>query len=188
MNALLGSQSRTEKYISSSGPSSASSSGSTAATVSALEQSCSEVFDDLKQGDVKSACAKWREWIKLADKESAASASTGGPGGKAVLPEAFVKKLVTVILSTALPATANSDGDATQVVTARSTPAKGKQRAYASELMSSLLRRRVVGDEMWPGGVVVNGLLPLNDWVSSGDRVSRQGVCIVSRLYIDDKS
>jgi len=72
----------------------------------------------------------------------------------AALPGSFVKALVKVVFETALP-DFGKEGDSK------------KRGHYASGIITTLLQKGLVNDEMLSGGVVAAGLLPLADWVSS---------------------
>ena len=140
LNALLGSSSRTEEYLSiaSTGSSSKQINGT---TETPAEKAVGEILALLAKGDSKAASSRL-------DKALA--------NQKEHLSEKEVKKLVQAIFSTALPALGK------EVV------AESKRRGpYSPAMIESLLERRLVNDEMIKGGVVAAALLPLEDWVRS---------------------
>lgn len=90
----------------------------------------------LKNKDVAGAQKAWKDWVA---KESDAA--------EGVFSDKFVRKVVNVVFGAAL----NEDGKPKNV--------------YAGEVLKDLVSRRVISDSMWKEGVVVDGLLPLDDWV-----------------------
>lgn len=91
----------------------------------------------LKSKDVTGAQKTWRDWVA---KESDTA--------EGVFSDRFVRKVVRAVFGAAL----NEDNKPKGV--------------YASEVLKDLVSRRVVSDGMWKEGVVVDGLLPLGDWVN----------------------
>jgi hypothetical protein len=135
LNALLGSQARTEEYISL--PSSAQTNGKADREEDSREKSISDIQKALSKGDTKAANARLNDLLS--------DQNTTPPGS-------FVKKLVKVIFETALP-DFGKEGESK------------KRGAYASTMITTLLQKGLVNDEMLSGGVVAAGLLPLADWV-----------------------
>jgi hypothetical protein len=139
LNALLGSQARTEEYISLPAGT-GQTNGSVDQDEEVREKCMSEIQKALSKGDIKSANARLNDL--LSDQY-------------ATLPGSFVKKLVKVIFETALP----DLGKSSEVESKKRGP-------YASNMITTLLQRGLVNDEMINGGVVAAALLPLSDWVS----------------------
>ena len=141
LNALLGSSARTEEYLSIA--STASSSRQINGTVDdPKEKIGSEIIALLAKGDTKAAATRLEKSLNAGQKDQ--------------LSEKIIKKIVHAIFSTALPAL-GKEGES-----------ESKKRGpYAPGMITSLLERRLVNDEMIEGGVVAAGLLPLEDWVSS---------------------
>jgi hypothetical protein len=135
LNALLGSQARTEEYIAL--PTSTSQPGKTDQAEEGREKTIAEISKALSKGDTKAANARLNDL--LSDQDT-------------TLPGSSVKKLVTAIFETALP-DLGKDGESK------------KRGSYASSMITTLLQRGLVNDEMLNGGVVAAGLLPLADWV-----------------------
>jgi hypothetical protein len=135
LNALLGSQARTEEYISL--PSTAQA-GKVDQEEQVRERSMAEMQKALSTGDIKAANARLNDL--LSDQNT-------------TLPDSFVKALVKVVFETALP-DLGKEGESK------------KRGHYASGMITTLLQKGLVNDEMLSGGVVAAGLLPLADWVS----------------------
>jgi len=139
LNALLGSQARTEEYIAL--PTSKDEANGTVDHDEETRDKCmSEIEKALSKSDTKPANARLNDL--LSDQY-------------ATLPGSFVKKLVKVIIETALP----DLGKSTEVESKKRGP-------YASSMITTLLQRGLVNDEMIHGGVVAAALLPLSDWVN----------------------
>ena len=136
LNALLGSQARTEKYISLP---EAAQAGKANQKHEIQDKSMADIQKALSKGDIKTANARLNDL--LSDQNTA-------------LPGSFVKALVKVVFETALP-DFGKEGDSK------------KRGHYASGIITTLLQKGLVNDEMLSGGVVAAGLLPLADWVSS---------------------
>lgn len=138
LNALLGSQAKTEEYLSLSksavtGKAAGSDEGDDYKMVNAFKAS-------LAKGDLKAARATLEK--RLSSKQA--------------ISEKSVKQIVHAIFHTALPAL---DKD---------VEGESKKRGpYDGQMIKLLLDRRLVHDEMLKGGVVASGLLPMGDWVSS---------------------
>jgi hypothetical protein len=139
LNALLGSQARTEEYISL--PTSGSSTENTGVDRQAeVRDKClDEITTALTKGETKAATARLNDLLS---------------GQDSVLPEQFVTKLVNVVFKAALP----DFGKEGEVESKKRGP-------YASKIMATLLQKGAVNDEMLKGGIVSAGLLPLADWV-----------------------
>jgi hypothetical protein len=139
LNALLGSQVRTGEYITLPITSDAQGTG-VDRQAGARDKCLSEITAALGKGDTKTATSRLNDLLS---------------GQDAVLPERFVTDLVNVVFGTALP-------DLGKEVEGESK----KRGPYASKMITTLLQRGVVNDEMIKGGVVSSALLPLSDWVS----------------------
>lgn len=139
LNALLGSQARTEEYIALPAGTTEIN-GSVDHDEEVRDKCMSEIEKAFSKGDIKAANARLNDL--LSDQY-------------ATLPGSFVKKLVKVIFETALP----DLGKPTDVESKKRGP-------YASNMITTLLQRGLVNDEMIPGDVVAGALLPLADWVS----------------------
>ena len=139
LNALLGSQARTEEYIAL--PTSKGEVNGTIDHDEEVRDKCmSEIENALSKSDTKAANARLNDL--LSDQY-------------ATLPGSFVKKLVKATFETALPELG------------KSTEVESKKRGpYASSMITTLLQRGLVNDEMIPGGVVAGALLPLADWTN----------------------
>ena len=101
----------------------------------------SQLSDALKQGDEKEADRLWAK-------------RTGTMSTQAV-PEAFAKEVLQEVLRAALRTTATSNGETAAI-----------SSTYCRSIVEDLLSRKAVNDGMWEGGLVLAGLLPLDDWVS----------------------
>lgn len=135
LNALLGSQARTEEYISL--PSNSEVNVKVDQDEQTREKSMSDIKKALLKGDTRAANARLNDL--LSDQNT-------------TLPGSFVKQLVKVIFETALP-DFGKEGESK------------KRGTYASGMITTLLQSGLVNDEMLSGGVVAAGLLPLADWV-----------------------
>jgi hypothetical protein len=151
LNALLGSQARTEEYISLPSASQAAN-GSIDRDEDVREKCIAEIETALSKGDTKAATARLNDL--LSDQY-------------ATLPGSFVKKLIKLVFETALPEL-KGEGESK------------KRGPYASKIVSTLLARRLVNDEMINGGVVAAGLIPLGDWVS--DRYGQRFDKLMTRI------
>lgn len=139
LNALLGSQARTEEYLSISNPG-LKSKQANGPTESVADKHVEEIIASLGKGDVATASTQLDKYLS---------------NHKDQMDVKIVKKLVHAIFCTALPGL-EKEGE---------TESK-KRGPYSPKMVSTLLKRRVVNDEMVRGGVVAAGLLPLEDWVS----------------------
>jgi len=135
LNALLGSQARTEEYISL--PSTTEANGKVDQEEEVRGKTMAEIKKSLSKGDIKTANARLNDLLS---------------NQEITLPGSFVKSLIKVIFETALP-DFGKEGESK------------KRGTYASTLMRTLLQKGFVNDEMLSGGVVAAGLLPLADWV-----------------------
>ena len=139
LNALLGSQARTEEYIALPA-SKGEVNGTTDHDEETRDKCMFEIEKAFSKGDIKAANARLNDL--LSDQY-------------ATLAGSFVKKLVNAIFETALP----DLGKSTEVESKKRGP-------YASSMITTLLQRGLVNDEMIHGGVVAAALLPLSDWVT----------------------
>lgn len=139
LNALLGSQARTEEYIALPAGTTEIN-GSVDHDEEVRDKCMSEIERALSKSDTKAANARLNDL--LSDQY-------------ATLPGSFVKKLVKAIFETALP----DLGKSTEVESKKRGP-------YASSMITTLLQRGLVNDGMIHGGVVAAALLPLSDWVN----------------------
>lgn len=154
LSALLGSSARTEEYLS------ISDSGSGSKQVNGTAETSGE--------------KEVSEIITLLDKRDANAASTRLDkilaGQKEQLSDKIVKKLVNAIFGTALPGL-HKEGES-----------EGKKRGpYSPAMITSLLQKRMVNDEMVKGGVVAAALLPLEDWVSSAPLHDRIELIVIGQ-------
>ncbi|KAL1413461.1 hypothetical protein Q8F55_001229 [Vanrija albida] len=117
----------------------------------------------LGDADVERAEKAFAAWLEAEDKSH---------GPKAKPTEAVVRRLITAVFSTALPKKDKADKEV-EAVPAAAAP-KGKLKApgpYAGKIVSTLVDRRVVTDAMWPGGLILAGLVPAGDWRSISELV-----------------
>ncbi|KAK8869661.1 hypothetical protein IAR55_000229 [Kwoniella newhampshirensis] len=131
MSMLLGTHAKSKTYLS-AGLAENGKPEIRSASKKAEDEIIARVATSLKQHDVASTEKIWTEWIVKQD--------------SSVLSEKFVRRLIEMILSSALDE-------------------EGKQiGSYPGSVVRDLVKRGVVSDSMWKEGFVIDGLLPLGDW------------------------
>lgn len=140
LNALLGSHARTEEYITLPTATSAVQSTGIDRQADGRTKCLSEITSALRKSETKAATSRLSDLLS---------------GQDTVLPERFVTDLVNVVFKAALPGLEQeAEGESR------------KRGPYASKMITTLLQKGVINDEMLRGGVVANALLPLADWVN----------------------
>ncbi|WVQ98874.1 hypothetical protein IAU59_006005 [Kwoniella sp. CBS 9459] len=141
MSMLLGTKDKTETYLShSASPIESSSEGSKSRSTLEVEKKqddfIAQLSSSLKKNDISAAT---QQWAQISVSET-------------TVTEIFVKRILSTIFASAL----TEEGKLKA-----SSPSGG---GYAAEIVRDLVKRGLVVDSMWKGGVVVDGLLPCGEW------------------------
>jgi len=154
MNMLIGRQTATSTYLSlpESRPKSSSEPDVQAQSCMKLIPRLVKTLEGVDSADGTSNM--WSGWLRNHEHRL----RSDGLVIRELLPEATVRKLLSVVFGAALRVEEQAEEGAPKRMR--------KAGPYAARIVKDLLERNRVTDAMWPGGVVANALLPCEDWVS----------------------
>lgn len=123
------------------------------------EKMIGHVTAALAATDVERAEKAFATWIENEDKQH---------GARSKPAEGVVRRLINAVFTAALPKKDKAEKEKETDAAAAPAGLKPKLKAagpYAGKIITALVDRRVVTDSMWPGGVILAGLVPAGDWV-----------------------
>ena len=162
INHLIGSQARTNRFLSTTSasgmdPSKQARRGEIPEAGYRQQRFVRKFQKALKAGDIDKAS---EAWMRFLHKAIGKQIDVSSPKMiQADLSASLVKAIIGIVFDAALQEAIEADFDGRRRFMVR------KSGVYARSVLVDLFNRGVIQDDMWPGGVVMGALLPLQDWV-----------------------